>query len=200
MIRINLANALMKSMETGAPAAGVGASAPNVDRKEIQASAVKVVLIILPIVGLLLFEKSGLSAKEQALTQATQEKATLDAKIAQYSSVDEINQQLKLQKTELDKKVEVMRKIFSMRMQKLNAILVLQKHIPRSAWLRVLDFDGQELKISGTAMTTEDAQIYASLLAQEKELFSNISNKEVKKVEGGKTESFQFEYVGKLRE
>ena len=200
MIRINLANALLRSMESGPAPGGAVATAPSGSTKEIQAIVVKLVLILIPVVGLFIFEKAGLSTKQEALAVATQEKQTIDEKIAQYSSVDEINQQLKQQKAELDKKVDVMRKIFSFRMQKLNAILVLQNHIPRSAWLRSLEFEGQEIKISGTATTTDDAQIYASLLAQEKELFSNISNKEVKKTDGGKTDTYQFEYVGKLRE
>jgi Tfp pilus assembly protein PilN len=198
MIRINLASALMK----GAAEVGVKPAAPSVlaNQKELKDNALKVFLILVPVIGMYFFEKQGLKSKQLALDAATLEKQQFEQKLSQFSSVDEINQQLKQQKAELDRKVSVMRKIFSLRKQKLNTILTLQESIPRSAWLQELELTGQDVKIKGSATSTDDAQSYASLLSQKRELFDKISNKGVKKVENQKTEVFEFEYEGKLRE
>ncbi|MBY0383965.1 PilN domain-containing protein, partial [bacterium] len=120
----------------------------------------------------------------------------------QVGSVDDVLRQIDQQKQEVDRKVGVVRKIFSMRKQKLNAITALQTHIPRSTWLQTVEFVGDEIKITGMANSTDDAQSYASLLSQEKDLFTELKNKEISKTEKqeGKPDIFKFEYVGKMKE
>jgi len=92
-----------------------------------------------------------------------------------------------------------------MRKQKINAIQALQTHIPRTSWINTVEFSGDELKITGTASTTEDAQSFALLLSQEKDLFSQLTNKGVTKIElstkgDNKVEAFKFDYLGKIKE
>lgn len=201
MIRINLANALMRSMDSVAKPAVIAVSA---DSKMMRENVIKAALILIPLVGLFIYERTNLSSKQQVLDAIVAEKQTLDAKLAQVGTVDDVLRQIEQQKQEVDRKVEVVRKIFSMRRQKLNSILTLQTHIPRSSWLRVLEFNADTIKINGTASNTEDAQNYASLLSQEKDLFLELTNKGINKVEtvtnDVKVESFQFEYIGKIKE
>ncbi len=201
MIRINLANALMRSMDSVAKPTVAVSSADN---KQMRDNIVKVAMILIPVVALIFYEKTNLSTKQKVLDAVMVEKQALDAKLVQVGSVDDVVQQTKLQKDEVDRKVGVVRKIFSMRKQKLNSILALQTHIPRSAWLRILEFNADEIKIGGTASNTEDAQNYASILSQEKDLFLELTNKGITKVETitneVKVESFQFEYLGKIKE
>lgn len=195
MIRINLANALMKTMDASPKAS----AAPSAENKELKANIVKGALILAPVLGLFLYEKSNLSTKQSALEAVTLQKQTIEQKLTQVGSVDDVIRQVEQQKMEVDRKVGVVRKIFSMRKQKLNSILSLQTHIPRSAWLQRLEFSNEEIKIIGMANSTEDAQTFASLLSQEKDLFAQLINKGVTKTQG-KEDTFQFEYHGKLKE
>lgn len=201
MIRINLANALMKNAEAAAkPAAASSTGAEGATPKD---NIIKGVLILLPILGLILYEKHQLGLKQQELVVVNQEKTDLDAKLAQVGSVDDVLRQIDQQKQEVDKKVEVVRKIFSMRKQKINSLLALQSHIPRSAWLKKLEFDKDELKIEGLANSADDAQTFASALSQEKELFLDFTNKGISKLsdrQEGQSEVFQFEYLSKMKE
>ncbi len=200
MIRINLANALMKNMDAAAKPGVATSSAESTKNKE---NIIKGVLLLLPLVGLIMFERYQIGAKEQELALVMQEKATLDEKLTQVGSVDDVLRQIDQQKQEVDKKVDVVRKIFSMRKQKINILLALQKHIPRSAWLTTLEFDKDEIKVGGMANSADDAQTFASQLSQEKDLFSEFVNKEISKVmdrQEGQSEMFQFEFLGKLKE
>jgi Tfp pilus assembly protein PilN len=132
-----------------------------------------------------------------------QEKATLDEKLTQVGSVDDVLRQIDQQKQEVDKKVGLVRKIFSMRKQKINSLVALQTHIPRSAWLKKLQFDKDEIKVEGMANSADDAQTFVSLLSQEKELFTDFTNKGISKMsdrQEGQSEIFQFEYLGKVKE
>jgi Tfp pilus assembly protein PilN len=172
---------------------------PNVDHKEMKANALKGVLILGPLIGLFFYEKTNLTSKQRTFEAVSQEKQTIEQKLSQVGSVDDVIRQVEQQKIEVDRKVGVVRKIFSMRKQKLNSILSLQTHIPRSAWLQQLEFNNEEIKIIGMANSTEDAQTYASLLSQDKDLFAELINKGVTKTEG-KEDTFQFEYHGKLKE
>jgi Tfp pilus assembly protein PilN len=117
--------------------------------------------------------------------------------------VDDVLRQIDQQKQEVDKKVGVVRKIFSMRKQKINSLVALQTHIPRSAWLKKLEFERDEIKVEGMANSADDAQTFASLLSQEKELFTDFVNKGISKMsdrQEGQSEVFQFQYLGKVRE
>ncbi len=194
MIRINLANALMRSMDA-TPKVAIA----TVDHKELKANIFKGALILVPIIGMFFYEKTNLSTKQKTLDAVTQEKQDIEQKLAQVGSVDDVIRQVEQQKIEVDRKVGVVRKIFSMRKQKLSSILSLQTHIPRSAWLQQLEFNNDDIKIIGMANSTEDAQTYASLLSQEKDLFAQLINKGVTKIPG-KEDTFQFEYHGKLKE
>lgn len=200
MIRINLANALMKNMDAAAKPAAVATSAETAKNKE---SIIKVVLLLIPLIGLIIFEKHQLGIRDQELSLVVQEKTTLDEKLAQVGSVDDVLRQIDQQKQEVDKKVGVVRKIFSMRKQKINSLVALQTHIPRSAWLKKLEFDKDEIKVEGMANSADDAQTFASLLSQEKELFTDFTNKGISKMsdrQEGQSEIFQFEYLGKVKE
>lgn len=194
MIRINLANALMKTMDA-APKVAL----PTADHKELKANILKGALILVPVIAIIFYEKTNLSSKQKTLDDVAIEKQSIEQKLAQVGSVDDVIRQVEQQKIEVDRKVGVVRKIFSMRKQKLNSILALQTHIPRSAWLQKLEFSNEDLKIIGMANSTEDAQTYASLLSQEKDLFAQLVNKGVTKTPG-KVDTFQFEYHGKLKE
>lgn len=200
MIRINLANALMRTMDAVAkPTAPVATSAEN---KQLKENILKVGLILLPVIALIFYERSNLSSIQQTLDAVTLEKNNQDQKLAQVGSVDDVLRQIDQQKQEVDRKVGVVRKIFSMRKQKLNTITSLQTHIPRSTWLQTIEFIGDEIKITGMANTTDDAQSFASLLSQEKDLFAQFTNKEISKTEKqeGKPDIFKFEYLGKMKE
>ena len=78
MIRINLANALMRNMDAAAKPAAAATSPESSANKD---SIVKVVLLLLPVIGLIIFEKHQLGIKEQELSVIVQEKATLDEKL-----------------------------------------------------------------------------------------------------------------------
>ncbi len=200
MIRINLANALMKNMDAAAKPAAAAASADTAKNKE---TIIKIVLLLLPLIGLIIFERHQLGIRDQELSLVVQEKTTLDEKLAQVGSVDDVLRQIDQQKQEVDKKVGVVRKIFSMRKQKINSLVALQTHIPRSAWLKKLEFDKDEIKVEGMANSADDAQTFASLLSQEKELFTDFTNKGISKMsdrQEGQSEIFQFEYLGKVKE
>ncbi len=201
MIRINLANALMRNMDAAAkPAAAVSSGADVASQRDL---IIKVIFILLPIIGLIIFEKHQLGIRDQELVLVVQEKTTLDEKLAQVGSVDDVLRQIDQQKQEVDKKVGVVRKIFSMRKQKINSLLALQTHIPRSAWLKKLELDKDEIKVEGMANSADDAQSFASLLSQEKELFTDFTNKGISKMsdrQEGQSEVFQFEYLGKVKE
>jgi Tfp pilus assembly protein PilN len=204
VIRINLANALMRNMEAAAKPAAVSASPGTpTEASQNRELLIKVGLLLLPLIGLIFYEKQQLGIRNQELAVVVQEKASLDEKLAQVGSVDDVLRQIDQQKQEVDKKVGVVRKIFSMRKQKISTILSLQTHIPRSAWLKKLEFDKDEIKIEGMANSTDDAQTFASLLSQEKELFSDFTNKGISKLsdrQEGQSEIFQFEFLGKVKE
>ena len=200
MIRINLANALMRNMDAAAKPVAAAASPESSANKD---SIIKVVLLLLPVIGLIIFEKHQLGIKEEELTVIVQEKATLDEKLTQVGSVDDVLRQIDQQKQEVDKKVGVVRKIFSMRKQKINTLVALQTHIPRSAWLKKLEFEREEIRVEGMANTADDAQTFASLLSQDKDLFADFTNKGISKVsdrQEGQSEVFQFEFIGKVKE
>lgn len=201
MIRINLANALMRTMDAVAkPAAATSAASP--ENKVMKENILKVSLILLPVIALVFYERSNLSTIQQTLDTVLAEKNTQDQKLAQVGSVDDVLRQIDQQKQEVDRKVGVVRKIFSMRKQKINAITALQTHIPRSTWLQTVEFTGDEIKITGMANTTDEAQSYASLLSQEKDIFIDLKNKETSKADKqeGKPDIFRFEYIGKVKE
>ncbi len=202
MIRINLANALMRNMDAASkPTASAATS--SADTAGQKANIVKVVLLLLPLVGLIIFEKHQISLKQEELTLVTQEKTALDEKLTQVGSVDDVLRQIDQQKQEVDAKVGVVRRIFSMRKQKINSLIVMQTHIPRSAWLKKVEFDKNEIKVEGLANSAEDAQTFASLLSQDKELFTDFTNKGISKIsdrQEGQSEIFQFEFVGKVKE
>jgi Tfp pilus assembly protein PilN len=200
MIRINLANALMKNAEAASKPAAAATGPEVASNKE---SIIKVALILVPLIGLIIFEKQQLGIKDQELMLVVQEKTTLDEKLTQVGSVDDVLRQIDQQKQEVDKKVGVVRKIFSMRKQKINSLVALQTHIPRSAWLKHLEFDRDEIKVDGMANSADDAQTFVSLLSQEKELFTEFINKGISKMsdrQEGQSEIFQFQYVGKVKE
>lgn len=202
MIKINLANTMMKGAESGG-----FKLMPSTNAKESVDLLVKVVLIILPVVIILFYEKNQLSSKVVQLDEINVQKNNLSQELAKVGSVDDMNRQMDAQKKELEDKVQVMKKIFSLRESKLKTLLAVQNHIPRSSWIDKITFDQRDVTVQGLASTTEEAQSYASLLSQEKILFEEFHNKGVSSVkkdvagkEGASSEFFQFEYTMRLKE
>ncbi len=77
-----------------------------------------------------------------------------------------------LVKADLEKKVDVLKKIFEGRSRKIQTLFVLQSAIPKTSWLTRVKFEENKVSVEGYATSIDEAQGFAGLLSQEKNLFT----------------------------
>lgn len=202
MIKVNLANSILKKSE------GSKSVSSLTEGTMLRDSAIKIALIIAPVIGIMYYEKIDLEAKNQTLARLTEERDSLNKDLTSKQSVDEIVKNVKEQQSEMDDKLHVMEKIFGLRAKKIQALALLQKHIPQSLWLSKVavsedgtanpDMPGKTLvTVTGFGTSIDDIQVYTTLLGQEKGIFErvkapNISAEDVTKPD---VKRFSFDIV-----
>lgn len=178
MIKINLANSILKKSDSKA-------GGNLLEGKMIRDSAIKIALVIAPVLGFMYYEKTDLESKSGSFNQLVAEREKLSAELKNQESVDEIVKQVELQQKEMDDKLHVMEQIFGLRSRKIQALSLLQKHILQSVWLEKLHVHEElaagagvaaktVVNISGYGMSIEDIQIFSTALSQEKAVFEKV--------------------------
>jgi Tfp pilus assembly protein PilN len=191
MIKINLANSLI--LKSG------GKSTLNVEIN-IKQIAIKVALLILPLVGVMFWEKQAISNKLLELAAIQVQRDKLTKELDSFGSIDDMVRNVNNQKKDLDDKFNVMRKIFSLRSQKIQTLFELQQKIPPNTWLTQVLFHDKTVSVNGYASAIEEVQQFAGALMQNGDLFSsvNTTNTVAEKVNGG--DYFKFDIFIKLKE
>ncbi|MCB9072971.1 MAG: hypothetical protein H6623_05050 [Bdellovibrionaceae bacterium] len=196
MIKINLANSILKKSEKEAAALGSSKAAQTRD------TVIKILLIVLPVIGFRLYEGHELEQKQAHLHELIQQKDKMAQELSKLGSVDEIIKQVDEQKKELAEKFSVLKQIFGLRRQKIQALALLQKHIPPSCWLEevnVLEDNSLTngkirtlIKVIGFGTSVEDIQTFASLLNLEKAVFDKVRPPEISAEVAGKEGTKKF--------
>lgn len=180
MIKINLANSILKKSDGSKSTTG-----SLTEGTMLRDSAIKVALIIAPVIGIMYYEKVDLEAKTTTLARLTEERDTLNKDLTSKQSVDEIVKNVKEQQSEMDDKLHVMEKIFGLRAKKIHTLSLLQKHIPQSLWLEKVSVGEDSatdpnapgktvVSIAGYGTSVDDIQVYTTLLGQEKGIFERV--------------------------
>lgn len=192
MIKINLANTFTKKADSGTQSAGGNA--------DVKSNAIKVALLIVPLIALYIYEKRDLSIKREELAILQEQSTKMDADLAKVGSIDNILKQVSEQKKELEEKFNVVRKIFGLRTKKIQTLVVLQQQIPPSSWLTKINAKNTDVEVRGYSNSIDDAQIYINKLAAEKSFFSSVNGKDVAKVKINDRDVYRFDIILKLRE
>lgn len=207
MIKINLANTILKGTEGASSTGGTA-----VDSASLRDNVIKVALILIPTLGLMYYEKTDLESKNTQLQQLTADRDRINEELQSKGSVDEIVKLVEEQKKEMDLKVNVMEKIFGLREKKLQALSLVQKHILPSLWLnkiQISEATGEAnssgpneitLSISGLGTTVDDIQLYAKALSQEKAIFKNVKAPNITSLEQSKSDLIEFKFEIVLRD
>ncbi len=201
MIKVNLANSILKKSDSKA---GVNL----LEGKIIRDAAIKLGLIIAPVLGFMYYEKMDLQDKNDAYSRLVVERDQLNSDLKNQESVDEIVKQVEMQQREMDDKLHVMEQIFGLRSKKIQALSLLQRHILASLWLDKLSVREEQgsmggpgiktvVAVSGMGTSVEDIQIFTTALSQEKAVFEkvrapNISAEDIQKQE---VKKFKFDIV-----
>lgn len=201
MIKVNLANSILKKSDSKG-------GANLLEGKMIRDAAIKIGLIIAPVLGFMYYEKTDLESKNLAYTKLVTERDQLNTDLKNQESVDEIVKQVEMQQREMDDKLHVMEQIFGLRSKKIQALSLLQKHILQSLWLDKLTVQEEQatvgamapktsVSVSGFGTSIEDIQIYTTALSQEKAVFEkvkapNISAEDVNRPD---VKKFKFDVV-----
>lgn len=198
MIKINLANSLVKKADIkgGMESSSGGGIAISQQAN----SVIKLILILAPVLGLYVYEKFDIGAKTERMQAVKTEHTQLTTELQKVGSVDDIVRQVNEQKKELDDKFSVMRQIFGLRSQKLQSLTALQTHIPQSCWMKKLTFKDSNVTVEGYSMALEDAQVYSTLLAQERNLFDSVVSKGITSEKVADMDLFKFTIEIKLKD
>jgi Tfp pilus assembly protein PilN len=194
MIKINLANTLLnKNVEVKQP----------MNTATVRDIGIKVFLILLPLIAIIFYEKTDIDAKNERVTQLKNQLNSVVAQLQQAGSVDDIVQQVREQGKDLDEKLKLMKQIFSLRSQKIQAINLLQQHIPEQCWLKNVSFDERRVRITGNCTDISSAQTYVGRLTEEKNIFGSTQEQDI--AEEGKSKQgdftlYQFKLAMELRE
>lgn len=191
MIKINLANSLI--LKSG----GKSTLSVQISPKQL---AIKVALIVLPLVGVMFWEKKSLSDKELQLAEIQVQKGKLTKELESYGSIDDMVRNVNVQKKDLDDKFNVMRQIFNLRSQKIQTLFELQAKVPPKSWLTQVSFHDKTVTVNGYASAIDEVQQFTGGLMQNADLFSsvNTTSTNAEKVNGG--EYFKFDIFIKLKE
>lgn len=201
MIKINLANSIIKKSDSKG-------GANLLEGKMIRDSAIKVALIIAPVLGFMYYEKTDLQSKNDAYNRLVTERDTLNTDLKNQESVDEIVKQVEEQQREMDDKLHVMEQIFGLRARKIQALSLLQKHILQSLWLDKLRVQEEHsggtagqvktvVNVSGFGTSIEDIQIFTTALSQEKAVFEKVRAPDIsaEDVQRPDVKKFNFDIV-----
>lgn len=193
MIKINLANTIVGKSE-GVPV--------KVSSGTIKDVAVKVILILIPVVGIYFYEQNEIQAKTQKLARVKAEHEQLVLELKKVGSLDDIVKQKNELNADLNKKFAIMEKIFGLRSQKIKTLTVLQRHIPATAWLKKISFSEKAVSVMGYSSEVESAQSYISLLSQEKAIFEKLTGQDVteEKANTSMKGFYRFEFSLELKE
>lgn len=192
MIKINLANNLIKKTEVNA------FSSVNINSQ--MQDIVKVVVMVLPLVGLYFYERHDLEIKQQILDKTRAEDAQLAQELSQVSAIENTIKQTEEQKRELEEKLSVMRKIFGLRHQKLQSIRILQNEIAQTSWLTKISFKGKEAEVTGYAPSLQEAQDYIGRIVKYKKIYESVTSRNIIKDEAAHGELYKFDLFLVLRE
>jgi Tfp pilus assembly protein PilN len=204
MIKINLANSILKKSDSKG-----GSALP--ESAMIRDAAIKVALIIIPVIGFKFYERNDLEKKSVHLQQLVIERDKVTEELKSMGSVDEIVKQVEEQKKELADKFNVMKQIFGLRAQKIQTLALLQKYIPQSCWLEKVElkesgsmeqsgFSNTVVEVSGSSRSIDDIQNFTSSLNLEKSIFQNVRAPDITAQDGGKSDVKQFKFEIKLKE
>lgn len=190
MIKINLANSLIA--KSGGKSTGVA-----VDPKQL---LIKFALIILPVIGVMFWEKKSLGDKKAQLESIQATSNTLAKQLEGFGSIDDMVRNVGLQKKDLDDKFNVIRQIFGLRSQKIQTLFALQSKVAPKTWLTQVLFHDKTATVVGYATTIDEVSAFSQALSEMQDLFSsvNTTSTNAEKVNGG--EFFKFEIFIKLKE
>lgn len=197
MIKINLANTLVNKSDS---AKGASSGAGSNNARDI---VVKLILIFLPLIGIYVYEKTDIDAKNLELATVKQTQETLSADLKKLGSKDDIVQQQKEQEKEMNERKNVMKQIFGLRSKKVSTLTLLQSYIPPACWLKKISFAANKVSIMGFASDIQAAHAYISQLSDAKEVFANISGQDIseeKDAAGNMSGLYKFEFVLELKE
>jgi len=194
MIKINLANSLLAKSGGGIQATAV---VSDISGSKI---ALKAALILVPIIGMVIFEKRSLAAKDENLKNITVQQDVLSKELQSVGSVDDIVRQVNEQRRDLDEKFGVMGQIFGVRSQKIQSLFSVQNSISDKSWLTRVAFEEKNLLMTGYASSIDEAQALVTSLSQDKALFSSVSMTNVKSETINGNDFFKFEIMVKLKE
>lgn len=193
MIKINLANTIVGKPD-GVPV--------KVSSGTIKDLAVKIILILIPIVGIYFYERNEIQAKNIKLAAVKMEQERLVAELKKVGSLDDIVKQKNELRADLNAKFAVMEKIFGLRSKKIKTLKALQQHIPPSCWLKRISFSERAVSVLGYSSEVESAQSYISLLSQEKSIFDKLTGQDVaeEKANPSMQGFYRFEFTLELKE
>lgn len=204
MIKVNLANSILKKSDSG----GKSSVGSLTEGKVLRDSAIKIALIIAPVIGFKYYETVDLENKQLNLQKLTEQRDQLNQEIQSKQSVDEIVKNVKEQQADMDDKLKVMERIFGLRAKKIQALSMLQKHIPQSLWLQKIVVTEDQtnplapgktmVSITGFSLNLADIQVYITLLEQEREIFESIKGQNISAEDNPTTKDvnrFSFEIV-----
>lgn len=191
MIKINLANSLI---------AKSGASksvSMQVNPKQL---AIKLALLVLPLLGVIYWEKVSIQEKQTQLASTQAEAQKLTTKLESYGSIDDMVRNVNEQKKDLDDKFSVMRQIFNLRSQKIQTLLELKAQVPENTWLTQVSFQERTVSVTGYAASISEVQAFASGLSSNTDLFAavNTANTVSEVINNG--DFFKFDIFIKLKE
>src|SRR5690606_16966798 len=117
--------------------------------------AVKIILMLIPIVGIYFYEQNEIKLKNIKLNEVRAEHERLVVELKKVGSLDDIVKQKNELRADLNTKFAVMEKIFGLRSQKIKTLTVLQQHIPPTCWLKKLSFSEKSVSVLGYSSEVE---------------------------------------------
>lgn len=172
MIRVNLARNRVSDHQATSKTAAYGTSFSS-SSSDSRDALVKVALLLLPVLGLMLYENQTIHAlnAEQIRLQNEVNKINQEAqaKAKEIETVKDIEVQAK----ELDDKLKILKTLSRLRLREVKTLDFVQNAIPEKVWLKSLMYEADKDKvdqgkfvINGLAVSTEDLTDFVKRLEE----------------------------------
>ena len=139
------------------------------DEGDQKTAALKILVALLPVVGLYVYEGQVKEGKQNEFSRLQQQTTDVRARMEGLGNALELVERYKLEKKKLKDQIAVIRRLSRERLREVRALDALQSLVPQKAWLTNFEIDGTKVKIEGLALS--DAAVTDFVEGLEESLF-----------------------------
>ncbi len=139
------------------------------DEGDKKTAALKILVALLPVVGLYVYEGQVKEGKQNEFSRLQQQTTDVRARMEGLGNALELVERYKLEKKKLKDQIAVIRRLSRERLREVRALDALQSLVPQKAWLTNFEIDGTKVKIEGLALS--DAAVTDFVEGLEESLF-----------------------------